>query len=470
MVLTFGFTASVTSLGEDVNASAIVSDAYIDDIMGTWEAEKVVLGDTVFTTAELGADFTIRIEDTKVIVESNSMDISEESTYTYNNGELEIKISKGTITVIPSQDGNMSINMDLLSGDRFSYTAKQTAVYQKPTPTPEPTATPTPMPTATPTPKPTATPKPAATPTPKPTATPTPKPTATPTPKPTATPKPKPTATPKPTSPKAVTQDPIIGEWDLKYTYYGEDDIESAEGSLIIDSDSFTIYAYGTYLTEGTWDVETGDIYTFYAETDEGIAYLYGTLFNNNRDFLLHLTDDFNLIFGNHSTGFYDDYKTYSVSSDTYKDDETSYSSTATYGQKNALEKARDYLEVSAFSYTGLIDQLEYVGYSHSEATYGADHCGADWKEQALKKANSYLDYSNFSYSGLVDQLEYVGFSNEEAVYAVDRCGADWYEQAVEKARSYLEFSSFSYSELVDQLEFVGFTYEQAAYGAKKAN
>ena len=156
--------------------------------------------------------------------------------------------------------------------------------------------------------------------------------------------------------------------------------------------------------------------------------------------------------------------------SGTYKDDETSYSSTATYGQKNALEKARDYLEVSAFSYTGLIDQLEYVGYSHSEATYGADHCGADWKEQALKKANSYLDYSNFSYSGLVDQLEYVGFSNEEAVYAVDRCGADWYEQAVEKARSYLEFSSFSYSELVDQLEFVGFTYEQAAYGAKKAN
>lgn len=58
----------------------------------------------------------------------------------------------------------------------------------------------------------------------------------------------------------------------------------------------------------------------------------------------------------------------------------------ATMGETNALNKAKDYLSIMAFSYSGLINQLEYEGYSASEATYGADHCGADWNEQAAKK------------------------------------------------------------------------------------
>lgn len=88
-------------------------------------------------------------------------------------------------------------------------------------------------------------------------------------------------------------------------------------------------------------------------------------------------------------------------------------------------------------------------------------------QKNALKKAKNYLDFSAFSYKGLVKQLEYEGFTNEEAVYAVDNCGADWNEQAAKKAKSYLDFSAFSKQGLIDQLEYEGFTYEQAVYGAE---
>lgn len=149
--------------------------------------------------------------------------------------------------------------------------------------------------------------------------------------------------------------------------------------------------------------------------------------------------------------------------------DTQKYNTSASSGDKNALERAKQYLEYTAFSYSGLIEQLEYEGYSHSEATYGADNCGADWNGQAEKKAKQYIDYSAFSYSGLIEQLEYEGYSHSEAMYGADNCGADWNEQAEKKARQYLEYSSFSKDGLIEQLEFEGFTRTQAEYGANKA-
>lgn len=139
----------------------------------------------------------------------------------------------------------------------------------------------------------------------------------------------------------------------------------------------------------------------------------------------------------------------------------------ATTGQKNALKAAKEYIDFSAFSYEGLIGQLEYEGYTREEAAYGADNCGADWYEQALAKAKEYLEFTAFSYEGLIGQLEYEEFTNEQAVYGADNCGADWNEQAAEQAKSYLEISSFSRSELISQLEYEGFTHEQAVYGAQ---
>ena len=94
-----------------------------------------------------------------------------------------------------------------------------------------------------------------------------------------------------------------------------------------------------------------------------------------------------------------------------------------TTGQKNALRSAKDYLRVMAFSYTGLIEQLEYEGYSHDEAVYGVDNCGADWFEQAALSAKEYLEVMSFSRTGLIEQLQYEGFTYDQAVYGVEQNG-----------------------------------------------
>ena len=94
-----------------------------------------------------------------------------------------------------------------------------------------------------------------------------------------------------------------------------------------------------------------------------------------------------------------------------------------TIGQNNALKTAKQYIDYSAFSYSGLIAQLEYEGYSKEDAKYGVDNCGADWNEQAVKCAKSYLEYSSFSKKGLIEQLEYEGFTRSQAEYGVSHNG-----------------------------------------------
>ena len=94
-----------------------------------------------------------------------------------------------------------------------------------------------------------------------------------------------------------------------------------------------------------------------------------------------------------------------------------------TMGQKNALSSAKNYLKFMAFSYAGLIEQLEYEGYSAEDATWAADNCEADWSEQAAKSAENYLNFMSFSRDGLIEQLEYEGFTPEEAEYGVTAVG-----------------------------------------------
>ena len=94
-----------------------------------------------------------------------------------------------------------------------------------------------------------------------------------------------------------------------------------------------------------------------------------------------------------------------------------------TIGQKNALKTAQSYLDFSHFSYKGLIEQLEYEKYTHEEAVFAADNCGADWYEQAAITAESYLSFMSFSRNGLIDQLEYEGFTREQAIYGVEQNG-----------------------------------------------
>ena len=101
-----------------------------------------------------------------------------------------------------------------------------------------------------------------------------------------------------------------------------------------------------------------------------------------------------------------------------------------------------------------------------STSSSGSSYAPTRGEQNALNKANDYLEFMSFSRSGLIDQLEFEGYTTSEAEYAVDNCGADWDEQAVLKAEEYLDFMSFSRSGLIDQLEFEGFTYDQASAAA----
>jgi hypothetical protein len=96
---------------------------------------------------------------------------------------------------------------------------------------------------------------------------------------------------------------------------------------------------------------------------------------------------------------------------------------TETIGQKNARESAESYLDFSAFSRQGLIDQLEFEDYSTEDAEYAVDILNVDWKEQAAKSAESYLEFTSFSRNGLIDQLVFEGYTQEEAEYGVTAVG-----------------------------------------------
>ena len=46
-----------------------------------------------------------------------------------------------------------------------------------------------------------------------------------------------------------------------------------------------------------------------------------------------------------------------------------------------------------------------------------------DWNEQAAKSAQSYLDTMPFSRQGLIDQLEFEGFTTQQAIHGVNTTG-----------------------------------------------
>ena len=140
------------------------------------------------------------------------------------------------------------------------------------------------------------------------------------------------------------------------------------------------------------------------------VAIIFTTSTNTKYDF----SDDFNSIF--HSIVVKE------VEDNTQQEKDTK-TTNITMGQQNALRSALQYLNTMAFSKSGLIDQLEYEGYSTEEATYAVENCGADWNEQAAKSAQNYINTMSFSRSGLIDQLIYEGFTQEQAEYGVSAVG-----------------------------------------------
>lgn len=93
--------------------------------------------------------------------------------------------------------------------------------------------------------------------------------------------------------------------------------------------------------------------------------------------------------------------------------------SNETLGQQNALKSSKSYIYCSAFSYQGLVEQLEYEKFTHEQALYGADNCRADWLQEASECAEGYLKFMSFSCEELLDQLLYEGFTQEQVEYGV---------------------------------------------------
>ena len=101
-----------------------------------------------------------------------------------------------------------------------------------------------------------------------------------------------------------------------------------------------------------------------------------------------------------------------------------------TVSQQQALGSAQDYLSMgSGFSKKGLIKQLSSPygeQFSVADATWAANHCGADWDAQAVLSAKSYLQTSHFSRAGLIEQLTSPygeQFTYAQAIYAVNHVG-----------------------------------------------
>ncbi len=87
------------------------------------------------------------------------------------------------------------------------------------------------------------------------------------------------------------------------------------------------------------------------------------------------------------------------------------------------MRAAQKYLNYTAFSRQGLIQQLEYDGFSTADATFAVDSITIDWNQQAVKAAKKYLNYTSFSRQGLIEQLEYDGFTPSQAAYGVAATG-----------------------------------------------
>ena len=225
-------------------------------------------------------------------------------------------------------------------------------------------------------------------------------------------------------------QDKIIGVW---YPYQFMDrseenvrDLSQADSQVIVQSDySLEIFLEGKSYPF-TWSFlkedEDGRYYTLVAADGTQISAallsedctLFGGVEEYNNNLVILLGEDGLFCTREDKTNCQEQD---SQTSDLQK------TSSVSLGNQNAVKRAKEYLEYSSFSYTGLIDQLEFEGFSTSEATYAADNCNADWNEQAALKAQQYLEYSAFSRSELIDQLEFEGFTHTQAVYGAKENG-----------------------------------------------
>jgi Host cell surface-exposed lipoprotein len=105
-------------------------------------------------------------------------------------------------------------------------------------------------------------------------------------------------------------------------------------------------------------------------------------------------------------------------------------SSGLTFAQENAARTARQYIEMSGFSRSGLIAQLSSDagdGYSLADATAAVASLDVDWNDQAARSAKQYLQMTGFSCKGLIQQLSSSAgdkYTADQAAYGAKQAGA----------------------------------------------
>lgn len=107
-----------------------------------------------------------------------------------------------------------------------------------------------------------------------------------------------------------------------------------------------------------------------------------------------------------------------------------SFAQSLTGPQKNAVRSAKQYLDMSGFSRSGLIQQLSSdagEGYDKKDATVAVDSLNVDWNKQAERSAKQYLDMMGFSCKGLIQQLSSSAgdrYTKEQATHGAKAAGA----------------------------------------------
>ncbi|WP_411698539.1 Ltp family lipoprotein [Conyzicola sp.] len=163
------------------------------------------------------------------------------------------------------------------------------------------------------------------------------------------------------------------------------------------------------------------------------------------------------------------------MSSDTPRAVDTAETSAAPRDQSNTADDAITEAEAAEVAAEKAADEAAAAAAAEAEAVAAAEAeaaaaaaRGSVSQQNALRSAGDYLAYSPSSRTGLLNQLEFEGFTTEDSTWGVDRVVVDWNEQAAKSAKAYLEYTSFSRSGLVDQLLFEGFTAEQAEFGVSQ--
>lgn len=178
-------------------------------------------------------------------------------------------------------------------------------------------------------------------------------------------------------------QDAIVGTWyPYRYLDRSEEAIKDAtvlQSEVIVKDD----YSLKIVLNDDTYNFtwafykedEDGRYYTLTTDSGESVfaalpsedSELFDDIEIYKNSLVILLEDDGLFCRRENMEG---DTKQSKITSSVYN------SASASFGGQNALQKAYQYLEYSAFSYAGLIDQLEFEGFTHLQAVYGAEQNG----------------------------------------------------------------------------------------------